>query len=87
MRPILLALFLSACGGRALDNPMPCCTDQGGMLTCRDDACPELAHGKECTTLALDHTCQVPLTNDCQAVTLERTRSASHATFQTVYCF
>jgi hypothetical protein len=87
MRTIALTLLFSACGARAVDTPDPCCAEVDGMMTCKDAACPELVKARECTTLAFDHTCQVPLTDDCQAVLLERTGTSDHRAFQTVYCF
>lgn len=92
MRPLMLALLLSACGTRALETPEPppppCCHDAAGVLVCESDACPELTKGRECETLALDHSCQVPLTDDCQAVQLERTAyTSTHEAFLTVWCF
>ncbi|KKW46558.1 MAG: hypothetical protein UY96_C0003G0061 [Parcubacteria group bacterium GW2011_GWB1_56_8] len=83
----LLVGFLTGCGGRALDIPLPppvpvpCCFDTDGILVCKDATCPELQHGKECTTLAVDHSCQVRLTDDCQSVMLKK------ISFLTVYCF
>ena len=81
-----LALFLVACSAdRAIQPPVPCCIATDGVLTCRDNTCPELSVAEECTTLDFDHTCQVPLTSACEPVVLERAGTARM--FRTVYCF
>ena len=94
MKRVLFLVFLIGCDNRALDIPEesiphsaeamklePCCVADGDVMVCRDATCSELSHGEECTTLATDHTCQVPLTDDCQSVVLENLK------FRTVYCF
>lgn len=97
-RYALLFVLVTACDGRALEahelpiTPEPCCVGVDNGLRCKDGLCPELAAGKECTTLGGlpdgSHYCQVPTTNDCEVIYLERTtQTSNHDPFQTVYCF
>lgn len=68
-----------------------CCRVEDEVWYCKDDTCPELKAGEECTTLGVGaegNFCQVPTTDYCVSVYLERTTTTTgHVAFQTVYCF